>query len=479
MGRYGTHQVLNPSKAQQISRLNISANERIELIVEIGSYLLQLSPPQLSAEPFTEWKDIIHAHGSASQRQARNYYALAASCKKLRNMLSSQPSHAYASINTTRLTSALQVCKVSSLSICDLRELEEEMGLFDSGCTSGILTTKAVKVCGLLPDGYRINTLYMLSGWAQGHTLNMLFAKFKMLETLYFSYEGLKYPSPTSDDRRAELHFPLLVSLLQCHFWRLQKLVITRGRVYEYDDGSTDLGLGPEASLRGFHELRSLSIGSYLLLGDGEKFDCRKRIYRFLPSSLVELEVMYDGQFNNTFITGTSAARPQWLFHLLDRKERYNNQLQRVRVISLLEWDPTTEEDDIWSRRYRRSSGDWVPEDGNETWKPPMELIIAFQKANVSFGLWLHKLRNYKMVGPDGTWFGDSWEETWTGEKYDSEEEDEKEKENDYRSEVAYEDDWREAMIEGDRPDSEHELLAEFLKDHHNDDTEVTGGHEY
>ena len=72
------------------------------------------------------------------------------------------------------------------------------------------------------------------------------------------------------------------------------------------------------------------------------------------------------------------------------------------------------EESEAWERDgYQHFSGDWLESDENENWKPPMELIMACEEAQVCLGVWLHPERKFKLVVPGGTWFKDSWEDSW------------------------------------------------------------------
>lgn len=67
---------------------------------------------------------------------------------------------------------------------------------------------------------------------------------------------------------------------------------------------------------------------------------------------------------------------------------------------------------------------DWYDQhDGHKSWKPPVELMETFKKAQVSFGVFLQPSIGYKHVVPDGEWFEDcAWEDEWCKDCKDDDE---------------------------------------------------------
>lgn len=154
-----------------------------------------------------------------------------------------------------------------------------------------------------------------------------------------------------------------------------------------------------------------------MLAGDGNEFDDKKEVHSLLPPSLIELEVYFDDGPEFPFICNRKgpSARPVWLFGLLAHKTKHSSKikLERLRISShKILPDPV---DEIylehWNIDYEMHDDDWDEDDGHHCWKPHMELIGAFKKAEVSFGIYLQPSIGYKFIVPDGTWFADCWED--------------------------------------------------------------------
>lgn len=389
-----------------------------ELLLEIGSYLLPKSP-QLADKPCHTWIDTIRCHGQTHPAQARDYSAFGRTCKRLYDVLPRKSTHAHIpNLNIELISSVLKNSDIHSLSTDNLFggwESQKSDFLEPSPSTRELikilLRHNRPERTHIIPpsENHSIHTLYLLDCQISAAPFKWLLDQLKGLKTLYIDYMF---------DASPEEHPPIYLSgdldsimrLLTNQAKSLEKLVFTK-RNMKYE--CLSYGLERFASPI---KLASLSIGSFLLIGDNGIYNDSREVHKLLPSTLKELEVIWEDGTQYPFMSHFDAVgeRPEWLFQLLKEKKNSTPQLERARLISNEEWFPGIEESVVWDGGFEASPKDWTEKDGNENWRPPTELITAAEKAQVSFGIWLHPQRQFKAVLPGCKWFADSWEDTWS-----------------------------------------------------------------
>lgn len=388
-----------------------------ELVLEIGSYLLPQSLDLLD-EPFSNWTISLSDQAHDLRYQAKEFYDLSQTCRKLHNILPRHPSHAHLKDpNMELLQSVLQLLGFETLSVHNLSTRQDNLCSpstsenpdNDGSCSNQNLEDKFNG--NVRPFNTAIHSIYLVCDEAPKEIFGWLLGQLPGLKTLHFEFKDAM-----GSVLSREILFGGIIEGISDQ--KLESLVLTlRKSNYNWDWGS---GLSKTLSLNSLENLTTLKISSFLLLGSERQFSDYKEVYKQLPISLHQLEVFYDRPFQYPFIippisdrwVPSAPGRPVWLFQLLEMKKVHTPKLERVRIISDENWEGLGESR-VWSEEFVPHPNDWVVSDGKKAWKPPMELIQGFEKAKVCFGLYIQPQVCFRLMIPGVQWFSDSWEGKW------------------------------------------------------------------
>ncbi|KAF8849216.1 hypothetical protein BDZ45DRAFT_753013 [Acephala macrosclerotiorum] len=250
----------------------------------------------------------------------------------------------------------------------------------------------------LSPNGASpVTHLYLTDCGAHEGALNQLLNWPKELKELWYEASQAEWHGHYGDGNAPGFTCSAVARALEPLKNSLEKLVFTRS-----DPNHEGLFYSNAIDLSGFSKLTELSIFHVLLVG----YSAQETIWKNIPPNLESLEVWFDDSGYKNFICDGAPAgleRPDWLFGILEHKEEAFPRLGRVRVVSLEWWDE--DQDKVLFQEQDDGESEEVG------FRLPGELARGFEESGVSYSVYLHESRRWKVVVDGGLRFDKKWDE--------------------------------------------------------------------